>query len=129
MAAAVLRPASVQAEAIVQLQGSALESTSTSARSLGDLASGPGPSTMSTAALSLVRRGPKRSPIANLFGSPSAAPPARAFDRDSSEAVLVEPADPIPEPDSLATTPLAPSDHSPESNLNYGINSSYYNIN
>ena len=119
MASAVLRPASVQAEALQQ-QASALESTS--ARSLGDLASGPS----ATTALSLVRRGPKRSPIANLFGSTSAAPllasDALPLQRDSSEAILVEPADPIPEPDSLASTPLAPSEHSPESNLNYGMN-------
>ena len=121
MATAVLRPASVQAEALVQLQPSVLESTS--ARSLGDLAAGPGPGLSTSAALSFVRRGPKRSPIANLFGSTSAstAPPARPLERDSSEAVLVEPADPIPEPDSLASTPLALSEHSPDSNLNYGM--------
>lgn len=122
--AAALRPASAQGDALQPPNpNDALESTS--ARSLGDLAAaGPGP------LAGLVRRGPKRSPISNLFGAPTtgdggqfvaAAPPS--IQRDSSEAVLVEPADPLPEPDSLASTPLVASERSPDSNINYGMSS------
>lgn len=118
MAAAVLRPASAQGDAVL-LQSNAMESTS--ARSLGDLASGP--SAAAGPMMGLVRRGPKRSPIANLFATTTGSGNGGATElqRDSSEAVLVEPADPIQEPDSLATTPMANSDRSPDSNLNYGM--------